>query len=66
MQESQIDEQKMVQIVLPKQGYLDKILKIIERNILKGMHLPFTIKENQAGYLSGPYFQGNIPVSNTE
>ena len=36
---------------------IDKILYIIKAKVLKGMHLPFTIKEIQAGYLSSPYFK---------
>ena len=36
---------------------IDKILDIIKRNVLKGTHLPLTIKEIQAGYLSSPYFK---------
>ena len=29
---------------------VDKILKIIQRNVLKGIHLPVTVKEIQVGY----------------
>ena len=36
---------------------IDKILDIIKRKVLKGTHLPLTIKEIQAGYLSTPYFK---------
>ena len=36
---------------------IDKILKIIQRKVLKGRHLPVTIKEIQAGYLTSPYFK---------
>ena len=36
---------------------IDKILEIIQRNVLKGAHLPITVKEIQAGYLSRPYFK---------
>ena len=36
---------------LPKQMDIDKILEIIQRNVLKGTHLPIKIKEIQAGYL---------------
>ena len=35
----------------------DKILDIIKRKVLKGTHLPLTIKEIQAGYLSSLYFK---------
>ena len=36
---------------------IDKILDIIKRKVLKGTHLPLTIKEIQAGYLSSLYFK---------
>ena len=36
---------------------IDKILDIIKRTVLKGTHLPLTIKEIQVGYLSSPYFK---------
>ena len=42
---------------LPKQTDIDKILHIIQRNVLKGTHLPMEIKEIQAGYLHSPYFK---------
>ena len=47
-----IDTTKLVQKFLPKQTDIDKILDIIKRKVLKGTHLPLTIKEIQAGYLS--------------
>ena len=52
-----IDITKLVQKFLPKQTDIDKILDIIKRKVLKGTHLPLTIKEIQAGYLSSPYFK---------
>ena len=36
---------KLVQKFLPKQTDIDKILKIIQRKVLKGMHLPLTVKK---------------------
>ena len=47
----------MVQKFLPKQTDIDKILKVIQRKILKETHLPVEIKEIQAGYLNSPYFK---------
>ena len=32
-------------------------MKIIQQNVLKGMHLSVTVKEIQAGYLSSSYFK---------
>ena len=36
---------------------IDKILKIIQCKVLKGVHLSVTIKEIQAGYLNSLYFK---------
>ena len=52
-----IDTSKLIQKFLPKQLDIDKILGIIKRKVLKGTHLPLTIKEIQAGYLTSPYFK---------
>ena len=49
-----IDTTKLIQKLLAKQMDIDKILDIIKRKMLKGTHLPLTIKEIQAGYLSSP------------
>ena len=47
----------MIQNFLPKQTDIDKILKVVQRKVLKGTHLPVEIKEIQAGYLNHPYFK---------
>ena len=52
-----INTSKLIQKYLPKQTYIDKILDIIRRKVLKGTHLPLTIKQIQAGYLSSAYFK---------
>ena len=52
-----IDTNNIIQRFLPKQTDIDKILEVIKRKVLKGMHLPLTIKEIQAGYLSSLYFK---------
>ena len=52
-----IDTSKLIQKYLPKQMDIDKILDIIKRKVLNGMHLPLTVKEIQAGYLTSPYFK---------
>ena len=54
--DSLINIGKLVQKFLTKLTDIDKILKIIHRKVLKGMHLPVTVKEMQAGYLISPYF----------
>ena len=55
--DSLINTGKLVQKFLPKQDDIDKILKIIQRKVLKGAHLPVTVKEMQTGYLISPYFK---------
>ena len=52
-----IDTTKLIQKYLPKQTDIAKILDIIKRKAWKGMHLPLTVKEIQAGYLTSPYFK---------
>ena len=52
-----INTNNLVQKYLPKQTDKDKILKIIQRKVLKGTHLSVTIKEMQSEYLNSPYFK---------
>ena len=52
-----MDTTKLIQKFLPKQTDIDKILDIIKRKVLKDAHLPLTIKEIQAGYLTSLYFK---------
>ena len=52
-----VNTERIVQKYLPKQADIDKILKVIQRKVLKGTHLPITIQEIQAGYLNSPYFK---------
>ena len=52
-----VNTSKVVQKCLPQQTHIDKILDIIKRKVLKGMHLPLTIKEIQAGYLTSSFFK---------
>ena len=55
--ESLINTGNLVQKFLPKQADIDKILKIIQRKVLKGTHFPVTVKEIQARYLVSSYFK---------
>ena len=48
---------RLVPKFLPKQADIDKILKVIEWKISKGIHLPASIKGIQAGYLVCSYFK---------
>ena len=55
--DSLINTGNLVHKFLPKLDDIDKILKHIQRNVLKGTHLPVAVKEKQAGYLVSPYFK---------
>ena len=63
----------LIQKFLPKQADIDKILKVIQRKVLKGTHVPVEIKEIQARYLSSSHFkdiyqylsQNKLPTSKT-
>ena len=52
-----INTGNLIQKFLPKQADTDKILKVIQRKVLKGTHLLVEIKEIQAGYLSSLHFK---------
>ena len=52
-----IDTRNIIQWILPKQTDIDKILEIIRKKVLKGTHLPLTVKEIQVGYLNSLYFK---------
>ena len=55
--EGLVNTGNLIQKFLPKQVDIDKILKIIQRNVLKHMHFPVMIKKIQAGYLVSPYYK---------
>ena len=42
---------------MPKHADIDRILKVIQRKVLKGTHLPVELKEIQAGYLNNSHFK---------
>ena len=52
-----VDSTKPIHKYLPKQVDTHKIMDIIRRKVLKGTHLPLTIKEIQTGYLSSSFFK---------
>ena len=54
---SLVNTDRLVQKFLSIQMDIDKVLKDIQRKVLKGTHLPLVAKEIQAGYLSSPYFK---------
>ena len=41
-------------------------MKIIQRKVPKGTHLPVTVKEIQAVYLSSPYFKDLYSVTSSK
>ena len=52
-----INKENLIHKFLPRQADIDKILKIIQRKVLRGTYLPVEIKEIQVGYLQSPYFK---------
>ena len=52
-----INTGNLVQNLLPKQAGIEKLLKVIQRKVLRGTHLLVAIKEIQAGYLTSIYFK---------
>ena len=68
-----INTGRLIQKFLPKQVDIDKLFKIIQRKVLKGTHLPMTVKEIQATYLISSYFkdlylylaQNKLPTTKT-
>ena len=52
-----VNKGNLVHKYLPKQTNIDKMLKVIQRKVLKGTHLPVEIKEIQAGYLHSSYLK---------
>ena len=63
----------LVQKLLPKHADIDKILKVIQRKLLRGTHLWVEIKEIQTRYLTSTHFkdiylyfsQNKLPTSKT-
>ena len=52
-----VNKGNLVHKYLPKQTDIDKILKVIQRKVLKGIHFLVKTKEIQAGYLHNSYFK---------
>ena len=51
----------LIQKSLPKQADIDRMLKVIQRKVLKGTHLLVEIKEIQVGYLNSSNFKDIYP-----
>ena len=47
----------LIQKFLQKQADIDKILKVKQRKVLRGTHLPVVIKDIQAGYVNSSHFK---------
>ena len=54
---SLVNTSNLIQKFLPKQADIDKVLKIIQFKVLKGVHLSVTIQEIRPGYLNSSYFK---------
>ena len=52
-----INKGNLIHKYLPKQTDIDKILEVIQRKVIKDIHLPVEIKEIQTGYLHSLYFK---------
>ena len=52
-----INKENLIHKYLPKQVEINKMLKVIQRKVLKGTHVPVKIKEILAGYLHSSYFK---------
>ena len=52
-----INKENLIHKYLPKQIDIDKMLEVIQRKVLKGIHLLVEMKEIQAGYLHSSYFK---------
>ena len=51
------NKENFIHKYLPKQTDINKMLEVIQRKVLKGIHLLVKIKEIQAGYLHSSYFK---------
>ena len=52
-----INTGNLIQKVLLKQADIDRILKVMQRKVLKGTHFPVEIKEIQARHLNSSHFK---------
>ena len=60
-----INKGNLIHKHLPKQTDIDKILKIIQRKVLKGTHLPVKIRDT-GRICTQPIFERYIPIPVTE
>ena len=51
------DPATVMQKHLPKQVQLDKVIKQLEKKVLRNTHLPYTLKALKAHYLRSPHFK---------
>ena len=55
--EELVDPTKVKQTFVSKQGELTKLVKQINTHILRGTHLPGSVKDLKAAYLTSPHFK---------
>ena len=68
-----INTGNLIQKLFSKPADIDRILKVIQRKVVKGTHLPVEIKEIQARYVTSSHFkdiylylsQNKLPTSKT-
>ena len=54
---SRIDASKLIHKFLPQQGEIDRLLKQIQRKVLRDTNLPGSLKDLRAAYLTSPHFR---------
>ena len=56
--ETQIEQGKLTKRDLPRQAEIDRVMRRINRKVLRNIHLPLTLRDLQAAYLQSPQFRG--------
>ena len=54
--ETQIEQGKLTKHYLPRQAEIDRVMRRINRKVLRNIHLPLTLRDLQAAYLQSPQF----------
>ena len=57
-----VDTGNLIHKFLPKQMDIDRILQIIQRNVLKGTHLPIELKKSRQGIYIAPTLRKYISI----
>ena len=56
--EKQIEQGKLAKRDLPQQAEIDRVMRRINRKVLRHIHLPLTLHDLQVAYLQSPQFRG--------